>query len=197
MPCPCFSLQTSFTDIVSLSEWHSPGPQHHHRHKQALQETPVLWFVPLNSIPEQNSFLLSPFASPYLLSKPLHYSDAVTFQGPQWACLCSSVFFSNPGGSLDGAESPRKIIGVQISNEVSCVGSAAFHLFLILQVKWNTGMKKREMRGCNVCNNSAKLKASNKLSQRDTGDVKMQGNYNTSKDCWFFYILKDTKCDIS
>lgn len=36
------SLQTSFTDTVLLSEWHSPGPQHLHRHKQDLQETFVL-----------------------------------------------------------------------------------------------------------------------------------------------------------
>lgn len=44
--------------------------------------------------------------------------------------------------------------------------------------------EKRLLEDCNVWNSSTDLKASNKLSQRDTGDdVKMQRDYNISKDC--------------
>lgn len=89
----------------------------------------------------KTSFLLPPFASPSLLSKCLHYRDTVTFQGLQWAGLCSSFFFADPSGTLGEAESPRMILGVQISNKLLHLGSPAslspffFFLIFFLQAK--------------------------------------------------------------
>lgn len=94
---------------------------------------------------ENISFSLLPFVSPCPPSNLTHYRVTVSFQGLQWTCYCSSFLFSNPGGFLDGAESPRKIIGVQISNKRLYLGSPASLFFLFdffLQIKWNMGMKK-------------------------------------------------------
>ena len=107
----------------------------------------------------ENTFLLTPFPSPSPLSKPLHYRDAVTFQGLQWACLCSSFFFSDPGGSLAGAESPRTVTGVQISNKLLYLCSPASYLFFFFhagQVEYRH--QKTELAGCGVWNSSADLR---------------------------------------
>lgn len=80
---------------------------------------------------ENISFSLLPFVSPCPLSNLPHYRVTVSFQGRQWTCFCSSFLFSNPGGFLDGAQSPRKITGVQISKELLYLGSPASLFFFL------------------------------------------------------------------
>lgn len=113
MPCPCFSSDIFYWHcvIIRMTEswpWASPQAQAGcTRNPCAVVPAPESHTWVKTSV-----FLLLPFASHYPLNNPLHYRDAVTFQVLQSACLCSLFFFSDPGGSLDGAESPRKIIEV-------------------------------------------------------------------------------------
>lgn len=95
-------------------------------YKEPLWYGSCLWIPHLS---ENISFLLLPSVSPCPLSNLLHYRDAVNFQGLQWTCFCSLFLFSNPRGFLHGAESPRKITRVQISNKLLYLGSPASLFF--------------------------------------------------------------------
>ena len=114
MPCPCSSADIFYWRCVIVrmtQSWPSASPQ-----AQAGSTRNPYAIVPA---PESHTwvktlgFLLLPFASPYPLSNPLHYRDAVRlFRASSEPASAVRSSFQTQVGPLDGAESPRKIMRV-------------------------------------------------------------------------------------